>query len=231
MNFSTGFKVCLSCCVLLFAAACKNSSLGGGTGTSPAQPNTAGTDPRGELIRAQNAMLAAKSYRARLVGSSSRGTNSTMLIEFVAPDRFHMTREDELSSQGSIKSETISLGQETYVKRGDDPWQKFPANVGGLMALFRDPKVIEELSRSAEVKFVGPDTLDGAPAMIYQSTFNAPEGKSYKTTTKTWIRVADNLPIKTESEGEMDVKGKPVSSKTTMTYYDYGADIKIERPM
>ncbi len=229
MNFSVGFKVFLSCCLLVFAAGCRKSD-SGGVGISPINPITATTDPRGAVTRAMGAMLAAKSYRARWVTSSSSGTNSTTILEYVAPDRYHMVREAERSAGNINKIETIIVGQKTFMKMGDGPWRKFPVNVGELIAQFRDPKVIDELSKSAEIKFVGPDTLDGSPTMVYQYTYSDPQGKGFKTTAKTWIGVANNLPLKTESEGESEVMGKTLNSKSTITYYDYDADIKIERP-
>jgi hypothetical protein len=193
-------------------------------------PVTASTDPRGDLTKAMSAMLAAKSYRARMVSSSSNGTNSTTVIEFVAPDRFHMTTESDVPSRGPMKRETLVVGNETWMKMGDSPWQKFPVNMGELITQFRDPKVIDELTKGADVKFIGPDVVDGAPTMVYQYTLNEPQEKGFKSTAKTWVGVTDNLPRKTESEGEMNIMGKQVNTKTNVTYSDYGADIKIDRP-
>lgn len=144
--------------------------------------------------------------------------------------RYHMVREAERSAGNINKIETIIVGQETFMKMGDGPWRKFPVNVGELIAQFRDPKVIDELSKRAEVKFVGPDTVDGSATMVYQYTYSDPEGKGVKTTAKTWIGVANNLPLRTESEAESEIMGKKINSKSTITYYDYNADIKIERP-
>jgi hypothetical protein len=229
MNLSIGLKVFLSCCLLVPAAGCRKTH-SDGAGTSSVNPITATTDPRGAVTKAMSAMLAAKSYRARWVTSSSSGTNSTMMLEFVAPDRYHLVREAERSAGNVNKMETIVVGQETFMKMGDGSWQRFPVNVGELIARFRDPKVIEELSKSAEVKFVGADTVDGSATMVYQYTYSDPEGKGVKTTAKTWIGVANNLPLRTESEAESEIMGKKINSKSTITYYDYNADIKIERP-
>jgi hypothetical protein len=140
-----------------------------------------------------------------------------------------MTNEADLRGR-PMKRETLVVGNETWMKMGDTPWQKFPVNMGELITQFRDPKVIDELTKGAEVRFVGPDVVDGAPTMVYQYTLNEPQEKGFKSTAKTWVGVADNLPRKTESEGEMNIMGKQVNTKTNVTYSDYGADIKIDRP-
>lgn len=103
--------------------------------------------------------------------------------------------------------------------------------MGEVIARFRDSKVIDELSKDAEIKFIGPDIVDGMPAMVYQYILNDPQRKGFKTTAKTWVGVVNNLPLKTESEGEVEMMGKTVKSKSTMTYSYFGAEIKIERPI
>ena len=230
MTFSASFKICLTCCLLLFVASCRKTDSSGSGGTLPVNPIPATTDPRGELTKSMSAVLAAKSYRAHWVSSSDSGINSTMVMEFVAPDRYHILREADVRGRAS-KNETIIVGQDTYMKMGDSPWQKFPVNVGEVIAQFRDPKVIDELSKDAEIKFIGPDTVDGMPAMVYQYILNDPQRKGFKNTSKTWVGVVNNLPLKTESEGEVEMMGKTVKSKSTMTYSDFGAEIKIERPI
>ena len=109
-------------------------------------------------------------------------------------------------------------------------WRKFPVDVGQIIAQFRDPKVLDELAQSADVKFIGPDAVGGAPALVYEYTVKGELGKSIKNTAKTWIGVADSLPRKTETEGELEFMGKPLKTKTSITYSDYNADIKIEPP-
>jgi hypothetical protein len=103
--------------------------------------------------------------------------------------------------------------------------------MGELIAQFRDPKVIDELTKGADIKFVSTDTLDGAPMRVYQYSVSDPQGKGFKVTSKTWVNSTDNLPRKTESEGEMEIMGKQVKTKTTVTYYAYGADIRIAPSM
>ena len=221
-------------CYLVLTAACARSvPSGGGAPEGPdagAKTAKASSDPRGALAESLNSMLAAKSYRARVVSSSPQGATN-IVAEFVAPDRFHLTTDLQIPGQGNTKHETIVVGKDTYVKMGNTPWRKFPVNLGDMISKFRDPKVVAELSKGADVKFIGADTLDGTPTFIYQYTFNSAENKDFKGTSKTWVGVTDNLPRKTETEGEMNLGGKPVMTKTTISYSDFGSDIKIEPPM
>lgn len=229
MNLSSASKVCLLCGFLLLIAACTKKDSTGKNGTLPMNPIKASTDPRAELTKSMSAMLAAKSYRVHWTTSSDSG-NSTMAMEFVAPDRYHILREADLHGRAS-KNETIIVGDDTYMKMGEGAWQKFPMNMNALIAQFRDPKVIEEISKSTDVQLIGPDTVNGTPAMVYQYSFSDPQGKGFRTSAKTWIAVTNDLPLKTESEGEVEIMGKNVKSKSTIVYSDFGDPIKIERPM
>lgn len=227
------------CALLLFCislAACSRTETTGAntSATSSSSTSSAPSAPTGEpretLVKAVNAQLGAKSYRAQMVSSSSNGTNSTIEMEFVAPDRFHLTNQSTVNGQ-NMRQETIIVGSNTYMKMGAGSWQKFPVNMGEMIAQFRNPKMVEELSKGAETKFIGPDMVDGSPTWVYQYTINDPQGKGLKSTSKTWIGVTDSLPRKTESEGEMNIMGRAVNTKTSITYTDYNADIKIEPPM
>lgn len=208
---------------------------GSGWGARASRPDSAvlttAADPREALAGAMRAMLAATSYRARSVSSSSSGTTGTAVLEFVAPDRFHITRETELPGRPRLRQETIVIGDTTWMKRGDAPWQPFPINVGDLIRQFRNPRVIEELANATEVKLIGPDTIEGAPALVYEYTLSQPGEQGLKSTARAWVDVARNLPRRTEGEAELSLGGKPVRTKTVVTYSDYGATIRIEPPM
>ena len=131
---------------------------------------TASADPRADVTKAMRASLAAKSYRSRIVTTSSSGSNRTMTAEFVAPDRMRMTTEMDMPGRGAVKNETIVIGKETFVKAGDAPWQKNPLGMGDLLAQFRDPKAIDAIAEKAQVKYLGTETLSGAPMLVYQYT-------------------------------------------------------------
>jgi hypothetical protein len=214
---------CLSLCCLLFCAiACSGPSSGAGNANVAGvggKPAVAASDsPLDAITKAIHAQFGVKSYRVRMTTTLSDGNTHSRLVEFVAPDRFHMV---------SDKDETIIVGSSTYMKRASGPWMKSPVDVGSMISAFRDPKMEEELRQSTEVKLIGPDTLDGMPMLVYQYTMTKAMGMDLKSVTKTWVSVVDSLPRKSETEGEF----KGIKSNTTNLYYDYNADIKIESPM
>src|SRR5215468_6478465 len=151
------------CCVILGSVACSRAIP---SGLHPSTNDTA--DARGDLTRAMQAMRDAKSYRARVESTSSSGTTSKTTIEFVAPDRFHLTREATTPGHPAVKQETIVVGDETWMKMGDAPWQKFPLNLGDTIKQFRNPEVIKQIAASVDVTVAGSELLDGTQTTIYQ---------------------------------------------------------------
>ena len=212
-------------CVMLGSIACR--------GAIPSGLHTYASnalDARDGLTKAIQSMLAAKSYRAQVESSTSNGTKSKTTIEFVAPDHFHVTREAASPGHAGMKQETIVVGEETWMKMGEAPWQKFPANFRDIIKQFRDPKVIDQIAKSVDVKVIGTEVLDGTQTTIYQYTLSDPDNKDFSSNAKTWVAASDGLPRKTESEGDFDLGGKQIHTKSVITYYDYEADIKIDKP-
>ena len=232
----------LPLCCLLLAAACASRPAGEGGGSSNAASASGGGSsgggsaaaisasdkPLDVMTKALRAQLDAKSYRAHVTSSAPGGGNTKMTIEYVAPDRYRMTGEGAGGEAGKgFKMEYVIVGGATYVKMPNSGWVKSPIDANAMIKNFRDPKMLDELTKTADVKLVGPDTLDGAPMLVYQYTQNNPMGMNLKSTSKTWLSVADGLPRKTESEGEFDGK----KTKTLITMSDYNADIRIESPV
>ena len=226
MNNLSKWQIPVLCGLLLAVAAC--SSLSTRTGKSM----TASADPRADVTKAMRASLAAKSYRSRMVTASSSGSNHTMTAEFVAPDRMRMTMEMDMPGSGAVKRETIIIGKETYVRVGDAPWQKDSMGMGDLISQFRDSKAIDAIAEKAQVKYLGTDTLNGAPMLVYQYTIKDLLGPGKDGVSKIWIGATDSLQHQVESESDVDPlnTGKMIHSKVTATFYDYNADIKIETP-
>jgi hypothetical protein len=243
MNSLTKISTYLLCSLLLLcAAACSSRPAGGdnaaGGSAAPASSGSTGggstaaisenDKPVDAMTRAMRAQLDAKSYRAHVTSSTDDGTTNKMLIEYAAPDRYRMTGEGQGAGAGQgFKMEYVIVGGATYIKNPNGGWVKSPVDGGEMIKAFRDPKMLDELAKTADVKFVGADMLDGAPMLVYQYTQNNPMGMKVKNTAKTWLSVADGLPRKTETEGEFDGK----KMKTLITMSDYNADIKIEAPL
>ena len=195
------------------ASANRVATAGGPQATTPSGGNTADFEMLAQAISAQ---LAAKSYRARM-DTVFEEQDRSATVEFVAPDRFHMT---------SDFAENIAIGSNTWMKVENKSWQKSPVDMSQALKQFRNPKMLEEMRKNTTVKALGPDTLDGMPMNVFETiTANAP-GTDSPVHGKIWVGAADNLPRRAETVGEF--KGK--TSKVTITYFDYNADIKIEAP-
>jgi len=194
--------------------------------SSSAAVISADDKPLDVVLKAMRAQLDAKSYRAHITSSTSKGTNSTMVVEYVAPDRYRMTRKSRAGGK-SFDMEYVIAGGGMYVKGPNGQWVKSPIDAGEMIKAFRDPKTIEELTKTADVKLVGPDMLEGMPMLVYQYTQTNPLGINLKSVAKTWIAVADGLPRQTETEGEFE----GMKTKTLIRISDYNSDIKIESPV
>jgi hypothetical protein len=226
-------KFLLLCFTVTLAGCGSRSTIpGSSSSATKAAPFAASNDPRADVTKAMRASFAARSYRSRIVSESSSGSNRIMTAEFVAPDRMHMTMELEMPGRGKVKSERIIVGKEAYVKMGDAHWQKDPMGMGDILSQFRDPKLIDAIAEKAAVKYLGTESLNGAPMVVYQHTIKDLLGPGKDGVTKEWIGVSDSLLHQTESESDIDPlgTGKMIHSKTIATFYDYDADIKIEAP-
>lgn len=197
-------------------AGCAKSENSGSTGEAK-QPVSPSASPLDSLAKSMRAQLASKSFRAR-ISSSSQTIPGETVVEFVAPDRLHLTNPI---------SELIAVGSETYTRQGNGPWQKAPISANEMAAKFRDPKLIDELDKNYNVTLVGPDTLDGVPMMVYEYMPKNPSPQTPAGKTKVWIGADDSLPRKIEVESE--VGGQ--KSTTTIMYSDYNSDIKINLPV
>jgi hypothetical protein len=225
------------CTLLLAAAACSSSPSTNGGGTAATSPNggsattsagviSANDKPLDVMTRATRGQLDAKSYRANMKNTASNGSANTLMVEYVAPDRYHMSTHSQAGGRDT-SLEYIIVGKDTFMRMNGGEWRRFPVDMSKMISAFRDPKFIDEITKSADIKFVGADTLDGAPMLVYEYTLDNAAGMNIKTHAKTWVAVADGLPRKSESEGEFS----GVKTTTEMTISDYNSDIKIEPPI
>lgn len=241
MNNLDKLQIAVLCGVLLTFTACSSLSKNDVNALSSSSSNSAATapiftasnDPRADLIKSIRKNLEAKSYRMRNMITSSNGYNSRKTGEFVAPDRMHIITETDMPGSATVQREIIYIGKESYVRAGDSAWQKSEFGMGDVIAQMRDPKLIEEITQNAEVKYLGNDTLNGAPMLIYQYKMKDVLGTGINSVSKVWIGATDNQQYQRESESdsESETTGKMNHTKSTSTFYDYNTDIKIEPPM
>lgn len=248
MNSRDKLLVFSICSLLLIVSACASSPTGrsgadgNSAGASPTSGSTGGgfsgaptisasDKPLDVMTKAMRAQLDAKSFRAHITSSAANGPDNKMVIEYVAPDRYRMVSEAQAGKGGAAAKvpgqEFIIVGNATFLKAPNGQWIKSPIDAGQMVKAFRDPKMLDELAKTADVKYVGAETLDGVPMLIYEYTQNNPMGMNLKSTARTWLSAADGLPRKTETAGEYN----GVKTKTLITLSGYNTDIKIEPPV
>jgi hypothetical protein len=200
-----------------------DSSAGGSKGKVEAS-----ADPHADMMKWANGLLNARSFRARSTVTFEKKGTSILSIEFSSPDRYHVAIENQQTGGTPIRQDFIIVGSKTYTRQGVGPWQLMPGDMGAMIASFRDARMVDDIRKSTDVKFAGPDTLDGIPMLVYtySATFPEGQGSGSPLSFKTWIAATDGLARRSESEGEID----GVKSKTITAYFDYNADIKIEPP-
>ena len=98
----------------------------------------------------------------------------------------------------------IITGKDTFMKIGDMPWRRTEINSGETQATiiarmaqqFRATDVEQRMTKYEDVRFVGPEALDGSPALVYQFKLKGTGGQS---SGKIWISTTDGLPRKIEN--------------------------------
>lgn len=224
------------CALLLASAACASRSsnesnagaaspAGGGSASTSAGVISTNDKPLDAMLKAVHAQLDAKSYRGHIETTASNGTTSKLLVEYAAPDRYHLSTESQTNGR-QFNIEYIIVGKDTYMKTNNGAWARFPVDMSSMLTSIRNPRMMDELTKGADVRLVGADTLDGVPTLVYEYTMNNAAGMNIKSTAKTWVAIADGLPRKTESESDFN----GVKTKSVATITDYNSDIKIELP-
>lgn len=160
--------------------------------------------------------LDAKSFRAKME-TNAEGRVAVTNMEFVAPDRYHMTNP---------QMEMILIGGDYYMRPSGGPWRKIAAGMQDVVKSFRSKEMMEQFEKATEVKFLKPDMYEGKPALVYEYTSTDMLGMKGKSVSKTWVDAIDGLPRKSEFTG--DYGG--MKSSGVITWYDFGSDIKIEPP-
>jgi hypothetical protein len=160
-------------------------------------------NPNDDLMHAADKFAAAKTFHATMTAGARVSE-----IDYVAPDRFHMTMPS---------SESYVIGSTMYVKAGGS-WMKLP--MPGLQTMtdqLRGPAQIRAHIASVTVTDKGIDA-DG-----HKYAYDVKES-GYTGHVVTWIGLADGLPHKMVVTPEG--KGSPV----TVVYSRYNEPITVAPP-
>ncbi|MBF6614462.1 MAG: hypothetical protein IVW55_15205 [Chloroflexi bacterium] len=199
-------------------------------------PQGGSDDDLAAIFRMYQTQTAVKSFRYK----ASRATDapgSSEVMEIVNPDRL---RQVDIEG-GKVTQEIIRIPGVTYSKTGGGAWQKTPvtAKVQAEIDSARQGLASIESFRKliSNVQALGTEDLDGMPTLVYQYEFrprttDTPEPNMRALNTKMWVAVSDGLPRKSVVYGTAKVNEQTrTSPPTTIIYYDYNADIKIEAPI
>ncbi|MGB8644260.1 MAG: hypothetical protein WCF84_03430 [Anaerolineae bacterium] len=199
--------------------------------TADNAPPASGASALDLLINATRAQASAKSFRSTNVTTTEDGTTSTLIVEYAAPDRIHMTTTN---ATGPGSDMIIIKGQGTWQKR-NGTWSKLPVDMGATAFAFLDPKAIDQLRSTINVgtlHLIGPELLGTTPTFVYQYDLvipgGNPAGGDLKGTYKVWVGAVDHRVYK--QEGDTDSFTKPGAKTHTVSTYEYDIDIQIQPP-
>lgn len=177
-----------------------------------------------ELLGAMRAAQSRRSFRARME-TEVNGEASGFDLDFVAPDRYRMIGKG---------FEFIIIGQNGYVKM-EDIWQQAPRdeaddshtfNVGNA-PVFWGTAAAAKLKPLTTVKNVSEVTDATQPQKLFEYEMTNALGHQGRNFSRTWVSLKDGLPRKTEVFG--DYEG--IKSRAVLTWLEYDAHLKIERPL
>lgn len=158
-----------------------------------------------------DALRKVKSYRTHTT-IVSQGKSSTLTTEVVIPNRMHITKQG---------MEMIVVPGGTYQKSGDGKWHKSTIDMSAMVdKALGSSEFTDKILKDAQVRLIGPDTINGKPMMVYEVTYTISEIKS---SSRIWIDTDDHLPYKTETIYDRN-------SKSTTFYTDFNAPVSIVAP-
>lgn len=190
------------------------SANGGSNNVSPAITTAAVVtreNPMADIEMMAEKVLDQKAVRVKT--SAFGDKNFTTEVEYVSPDRFRIKSGPGL--------ERIIIGKDVYMFLGDS-WAKLPS-FDGQMPDVREMFRKERHKYFSDVRFVGEETVNGRPSLVYEYKNNG-EGNLGENVSKIWVATDDGLPVRIES------RYSGGNLKSMVIEYEYDPSIKIEVP-
>lgn len=122
--------------------------------------------PQNVLAKAYNAIAAIKSYRFSLTASTSGKITLTNNVEFIAPNRYHVTETDEAGTR-----EIITLGDRRYFK-GEFEFFMLVKPVGLYQESITREATLEWLDRMANVEELSEEDIEGIHCLHYHGVYD-----------------------------------------------------------
>ncbi|GAC1389558.1 MAG: hypothetical protein NVSMB31_05690 [Vulcanimicrobiaceae bacterium] len=160
-------------------------------------------DPYADMTKVQKAFYAVHSFRGEI---SNPKLKKPMELEFVAPDRYHMT---------TPAGDQYIIGDTMYMHVGGMS-MKLPAkSMTGMIGNIRSLAAGQNLKADYTIAYLGTTSMGGQTLRMYSYT------KKSDPSIKVKMYVApDNLPRRNEVTGKDGLA-------TVITYKDFNAPITI----
>ena len=189
------------------------------TASSFSPSSDARKDVRDALLKLNSAYPYRLTEISSMSGNGQNMPETTRVVEFAAANRSHMKWTG--GPGGDI--EAISIGDKHYWF-SDGKWTagSIPSQMGSRGEDFA--KKLGEMVK--EVKYIGPETVNGLACHAYTGTFETTlGGQQWIGNAKVWIGAADGLVHQSDS----DFHAGPYSGKSHLVY-EYNSNIKVEPP-
>ncbi len=233
MRLNSKWKKVLLALAVIPLSACNLSQLKGGPGSSSKSSSKSSgsssafspsNDARRDLGDGLRKLNTAYPYRLTETVSASGNSrmampDGTRVVEFAAADRVHM----KSTSKIGVDVEAITIGDRHYWYSGGK-WTEGSLDLASNGGADFAKKVAEMLK---DVKYVGPETVNGIDCHLYSCTIDGSMGgQNWTGTAKVWIGAADGLPHQSDS----DFKVANSFGGKSHIVYEYNVNIKVEPP-
>lgn len=211
-------------------AAILSASLSGGAvaqpvidGAPPQEKKAA--NPCSDEVAAALRKLRNASWFTMSSNMITENGPSTMVVDYILPDRMHQTVTNTLTKKSS---EIILIGREAWSRQGGEgAWTALPAHVAGQLQTQMEETVLQQQSDVGAYSCNGRIKLDGREVMSYKLESTPGQGDTFKNQTYRmfYVDVMTGLPV----SNALLVPGrddKPIF-KTT---YNFPLDLKIDPP-
>jgi hypothetical protein len=175
-------------------------------------------DANAAVIAALVAQLEGGPYRVSSITASPDGSFESS-GEVVPPNRYH-----SIATIDGETTEMVIIDRDIWRKL-EDGWVKtqFAEGAAGLASVTTPEAVAASVSAAS---LVGPDTLDGAPVLVFTYTSTIGEGAAAASSRNTlWASAETGLPLKIE--GSTDLGGQTYTTTQSFVYDD---SVTVEPP-
>lgn len=196
--------------ITIVVSGCKNSKVSGAPDDTKAS-----SDLKAAVIEASRKFIALKSLTGKIEAAAE--TPFKQQVEYLAPDRYHVVYRDAAGAE----TEMIMAGNDAYVKDGAS-WKKMSGDTNPAPTM-RNSFTEEALKSISDVKFLGEESLNGMPALMYSYKLVTVVG-NFPVTQKIWVSKSSGLPMKCYVEYSNG------AIKTLTTTFDTESPVTIELP-